>query len=295
MRCSSLLVLCVALLLAPLCQARDRWNVCLAELEHLATADGRGAFIELFEVLRMRAPDIDWVLQIHPFARSVHDVQYGRCDLHLPFILVQDLPSGVRYGSGRLGPSYFALYSRRAAALTLEQLRDPRHVVSAGRIESSGVPAPIGERLAPLLGRAVSVDELRALIPEPAYRQQLQMLVYPYRLEGDRAHQHVLGLPLSASNGARASLERLNKGRIDGYIDAVSSVEPIIDALGLRDGLRAELFARYEAGWLRVDSERGRQADAAFLKVLQPLQSSGEYQQIIERHVSFSQHWAPWP
>lgn len=285
MRCKLLLALCVSMLFPAQCLARDSWNVCLAELGDLASTDGRGAFFELFELFRASSPDVDWVLKIRPFARSVHDLQQGRCDLHLPFILAQESLPGVHYGSGQLGRAYFFLYSRRAALLTLEQLQDPRHNVSLRQIEASGVPAPIADRLQPLLGRAVSASELRALVPEPIYLQRLQSLVFPYRVDADRAHQHVLGVPVEASNSVQSSLKRLAAGRIDGYINASDQVEPSIDALGLRDDLYAQLFAIYQVGWLRSDSERGRRADAALLQALQPVQASGQYRQLIDRYI----------
>lgn len=294
MRHQLLLVLCVALLTPDPCLARERWNVCLAELDGLASSiDGRGAYYELFDVLRAQAPEIDWVLRVQPFARSVYDVQHARCDLHMPFIRVQEPPAEAHFGIGLLGSTYFVVYSRRASGLTLAQLQDSRGVLSAQRIEASGLPTAIAAQLQPLLGRYASINELQKLLPETAYRQQLQGLAYPYRLDANRAHQYVLGLPVMASASVQASLQRLIKGRIDGYIDAATMVEPLIDALGLRNDLRAELFAVYQFGWLRSASERGRQADAAFWRVLQPVQASGEYDQIIDRHIN--RKWQPWP
>ncbi|WP_271410238.1 hypothetical protein [Pseudomonas sp. Q1-7] len=242
MRRLPLLCLGLCLALTPLTTAAERWRVAVAEVPGLAEADGSGPLPELLRALDQQLPDIEFELQITPFARTFHLLQHGQCDFLVPFLGdLPRLPSGVRYGSGDLWQVRFGFYTRRASALHVDQLLDPAHVLSVERLAASGLDAGQRVQLQPLLGRSWRLDELQEQLAAPTVSPALRDLAYPYRVETDRAHAPWLGFPALSGNSIESSLQKLVRGRIDGYVFAVNETDREIDRLGLREQLRAGL------------------------------------------------------
>ncbi|MDA8485323.1 hypothetical protein NNO07_19820, partial [Pseudomonas resinovorans] len=68
------------------------------------------------------------------------------------------------------------------------------------------------------------------------------------------AHAPWLGFPALSGNSIEGSLQKLVRGRLDGYVFAVNQTEHEIDRLGLREQLRAEDFGLYPVRWLALVS-----------------------------------------
>ncbi len=277
-------------LAAPLL-AEERWVVAVAELPVLAERDGEGLLLAQLRALDRQLEGVSLELRVLPFARTLLLVRQGQADIQIPYIGLPQAPEGLRYGAEPLGQVSFALYSRRGQPLTREQLLDPRWLLSDSALAASGLSGQQQARLAPLLGRSWRLEQLQAVVGKHA---ELEALAYPYRVETDRAHTETLGFPALPSNTVRGSLERLMRGRIQGYVLAPINVETEIDRLGLRDQLQAVAFADYQARWLVADSDAGATVARRFGAALRALKENGELDRVGEV-LHQQMDWQPWP
>lgn len=284
------LVLGLCSLAAPLL-AEERWVVAVAELPMLAERDGKGLLLAQLRALDRQLEGVSLELRVLPFARTLLLVRQGQADIQIPYVGLPQAPAGLRYGAEALGQVSFALYSRREQPLTREMLLAPRWRLSEQGLAASGLSVQQQASLAPLLGRSWRLEQLQVVVGKHA---ELEALAYPYRVETDRAHAEVLGFPALPSNTVRSSLERLMRGRIQGYVLAPINVEPEIDRLGLRDQLQAVAFADYQARWLVADSERGTAVAQRFSEALRTLKESGELDRVGEV-LHQQMDWQPWP
>lgn len=276
--------------------AAEQWRVAVAEAPGLAEADGTGPLPALVRAIDQQLPDIDFELQIIPFARTFHLLQNGQCEFQVPFLgNLPRLPAGLRYGSGQLWQVRFGLFTRRANALGVSQLLDPVHVLSAERLAASGLDATQQAQLQPLLGRMLRVDELQEQLAAPMVSPAMRDLAYPYRIETDRAHAPWLGFPALPGNSIESSLQKLVRGRIDGYVFAVNETEHEIDRLSLREQLRAQDFGLYPVRWLVPDTLRGAQVDKRLTEALRKLQAQPGFHQLQAPLNKPSRDWKPWP
>ena len=142
MRRLPLLCLSLCLAWAHTVTGAEQWRVAVAEMPGLAEANGSGPLPDLLRALDAQLPDIDFELQITPFARTFHLLQNGQCEFQVPFLgNLPRLPAGLRYGSGRLWQVRFGLFTQRGSDLSVAQLLDPAHVLSAERLAASGMDA----------------------------------------------------------------------------------------------------------------------------------------------------------
>lgn len=276
--------------------AAEQWRVAVAEVPGLAEVDGRGPLLDLVRALDAQMPDVDFDLQITPFARTFHLLQNGQCEFQVPFLgNLPRLPAGLRYGSGVMWQVRFGLFTRRENALGVPQLLDPIHLLSAERVAASGLDAAQQEQLQPLLGRSWRVDELQEQLAAPTVSPALRGLAYPYRIETDRAHAPWLGFPALAGNSIESSLQKLVRGRIDGYVFAVNETEHEIDRLGMREQLRAQDFGLYPVRWLVPDNPRGKHVDQRLADALRRLQAQPGYKGLLAPLNGPSSAWKAWP
>ncbi|MBD2839596.1 hypothetical protein ID144_21355 [Pseudomonas sp. JM0905a] len=296
MRRLPLLCLSLCLAWAQAITAAEQWRVAVAEVPGLAEANGTGPLPDLLRALDAQLPDIDFELQITPFARTFHLLQNGQCEFQVPFLgNLPRLPAGLRYGSGRLWQVRFGLFTQRGNALSVAQLLDPAHVLSAERLAASGMNAAQQAQLKPLLGRSWRLDELQEQLAVPTVPKALRTLAYPYRIETDRAHAPWLGFPALSGNSIEGSLQKLVRGRLDGYVFAVNQTEHEIDRLGLREQLRAEDFGLYPVRWLVPDNLRGTQVDRRLMEALDKLQKQPGFEKLQAPLNRLSSDWKPWP
>lgn len=291
-------LVCFSLYLAwaPAAMAAEQWRVAVAEVPGLAEANGSGPLPDLLSALDEQLPDIEFDLQIIPFARTFHLLQNGQCEFQVPFLgNLPRLPAGLRYGSGRLWQVRFGLFTQRDNALGVAQLLDPAHVLSAERVAASGLAAGQQAQLQPLLGRSWRPDELQEQLAAPTVSPALRNLAYPYRIETDRAHAPWLGFPALSGNSIESSLQKLVRGRIDGYVFAVNETEHEIDRLGLREQLRAQEFGLYPVRWLVPDNSRGAYVDQRLADALRQLQAQPGFQRLQAPLDKPSSDWKPWP
>ncbi|MBB2493889.1 type 2 periplasmic-binding domain-containing protein [Aquipseudomonas ullengensis] len=287
---------CLAVLLA-LCLwaapalAEETWVVTVAELPGLANANGSGPLVDVVQALGREMPGVRLQIRSVPFARGLLLVQQGRADLHLPFLHHLAPPPSLRYGSERLGQARFALYSRRNQPLSRAEVLDPRWQLTPERLAASGLSPAQQSRLGSLLGNSWRLEQLQALVGPQA---GLPALAYPYQVETDRAHVPLLGFPALPGNSVHNSLEKLMRGRIQGYVLAALDVEPAIDKLGLRGQLRAVLFDDYPTTWLVADTAQGALVDQQFSAALRRLKARGEYDRLAPVFIEQMQ-WQPWP
>lgn len=289
-RCAELC--CGLLLLAAAAGAEERWVVAVAELPGQAQADGGGPLLELLAALDRQLVGVTLDVRMAPFARTLLMVQKGQADLQLPYVgHLSRAPVGARYGAEPLGQVRFALYTRRRQTLVARDLLSERWHLQAAALAASGLDADQQARLGPLLGRSWRLEQLEALLgPQAA----LRALAFPYQVETDRAHIEVLGFPALPSNSVASSLEKLVRGRIQGYVLAPVNVEPEIDRLKLRQQLRAVHFADYPAKWLLTDTPRGAAIEGRLNVTLRALKASGEFARItapLQRQM----YWRAWP
>ncbi|MCY1281613.1 hypothetical protein D9M68_376360 [compost metagenome] len=293
-----LLLFCLSLCLiwAHTVTGAEQWRVAVAEMPGLAEANGSGPLPDLLRALDAQLPDIDFELQITPFARTFHLLQNGQCEFQVPFLgNLPRLPAGLRYGSGRLWQVRFGLFTQRGSDLSVAQLLDPAHVLSAERLAASGMDAAQQTQLKPLLGRSWRLDELQEQLAAPTVPPALRALAYPYRIETDRAHAPWLGFPALSGNNIEASLQKLLRGRIDGYVFSVNQTEHEIDRLGLREQLRAEDFGLYPVRWLVPDNLRGAHVDRHLMEALGKLQKQPGFAKLQAPLNRSSSDWKPWP
>ncbi|MDH4563599.1 hypothetical protein [Pseudomonas sp. BN411] len=296
MRRLPLLCLSLCLAWAHAVTAAEQWRVAVAEVPGLAEANGTGPLPDLLRALDAQLPDIDFELQITPFARTFHLLQNGQCEFQVPFLgNLPRLPAGLRYGSGRLWQVRFGLFTQRGNALSVAQLLDPAHVLSAERLAASGMDAAQQAQLKPLLGRSWRLDELQEQLAMPTVPTALRTLAYPYRIETDRAHAPWLGFPALSGNSIEGSLQKLVRGRLDGYVFAVNQTEHEIDRLGLREQLRAQDFGLYPVRWLVPDNLRGAQVDRRLMEALGKLQRQPGFEKLQAPLNRLSSDWKPWP
>ncbi len=296
MRLFAMLCLSLCLAWSPASGAAERWRVAVAEVPGLAEANGSGPLIDLVRALDAQLPDIDFELQITPFARTFHLLQNGQCEFQVPFLgNLPRLPAGLRYGSGTLWQVRFGLFTRRDNALGVAQLLDPAHVLSAERLAASGLAAGQQAQLAPLLGRSWRLDELQEQLATPTVDPALRNLAFPYKVETDRAHAPWLGFPALSGNSIESSLQKLVRGRIDGYVFAVNETEHEIDRLGLREQLRAQDFGLYPVNWLVPDNPRGKLVDQRLAEALRRLQAQPAFQGLQAPLNRPSSDWKAWP
>ncbi|AYF88994.1 MULTISPECIES: hypothetical protein [unclassified Pseudomonas] len=296
MRRLSLLCLGLCLCWAGTVAAAEQWRVAVAEVPGLAEADGTGPLLDLVRAMDQQLPDIDFELQIIPFARTFHLLQNGQCEFQVPFLgNLPRLPAGLRYGSGLLWEVRFGLFTRRANSLSVAQLLDPAHALSSERLAASGLDAGQQAQLMPLLGHSWRVDELQEQLAAPTVTPALRSLAFPYKVETDRAHAPWLGFPALSGNSIEASLQKLVRGRIDGYVFAVNETEHEIDRLGLREQLRAQDFGLYPVRWLVPDTPRGSHVDKRLTEALRKLQAQPGFQRLQAPLNKPSRDWKPWP
>ncbi|BAN46116.1 hypothetical protein [Metapseudomonas resinovorans] len=291
-------LLCLSLVLAwahPL-PAAEQWRVAVAEVPGLAEADGSGPLPELIRALDAQLPDVEFEVQITPFARTFHLLQNGQCEFQVPFLgNLPHLPAGLRYGSGDLWRVRFGLFTQRANSLSVAQLLDPAHALSAERLAASGLAPAQQTQLQPLLGRSWRVDELQEQLAAPTVDPALRKLAYPYRVETDRAHAPWLGFPALSSNSVESSLQKLVRGRIDGYVFSAKETEHEIDRLGLREQLRAQDFGLYPVKWLVPDNPRGVEVDRRLVQALRKLRAQPDFKRLQAPLDGPSRAWKAWP
>lgn len=272
--------------------AEETWIVAVAGVPGLADGDGQGPLLELVAALDRELEGVRLEPRVMPFARSILLTQQGATHLQIPFVgLVEQVPPGLRYGSEALGDVRFALYTRRQQNLDAEAVLAPEWRLSVAQLAGIGLTPAQQERFQPLLGQSWRRDQLEKVIgPQP----RLGGLGYPYRIETDRAHTQALGFPALPSSSVQSSLEKLARGRIQGYVFAPINVEREIDRLGLRGELRSVPFADYPAKWLVGQGAQGDAVEPRLSAALRALKASGEYQRIGAVFLQ-PQRWQPWP
>lgn len=296
MRLFAMLFLSLCLAWVQPLPAAEQWRVAVAEVPGLAEANGTGPLLDLIRALDEQMPDIDFDLQVTPFARTFNLLQNAQCEFQVPFLgNLPRLPGGLRYGSGTLWQVRFGLFTRRANALSVAQLLDPSHVLTAERLAGSGLGVAQQTQLSPLLGRSWRLDELQEQLAAPTVDPALRSLAYPYRVETDRAHAPWLGFPALSGNSIESSLQKLVRGRIDGYVFAVLETEHEVDRLGLREQLRVQDFGLYPVRWLVADNPRGKWVDQRLAEALRKLKAQPAFQRLQAPLKAPTDDWKPWP
>lgn len=95
----------------------------------------------------------------------------------------------------------------------------------------------------------------------------------------DRAHVGFFPFPILDSGSIASSLKMLSIGRIDGYIFADTSTDPILRSLRLTN-IQRSLYQRFDVKIIYPRSERGRQVAEIVSRALEKLKASGELAQI---------------
>lgn len=272
--------------------AEETWVVAVAHVPGLAEADGQGPLLQLIAALDRELDGVRLEPRVMPFARSILLTQQGAAHLQMPYVgLVENVPEGLHYGGEALGSVRFALYTRRQQTLDAEAALASEWRLTRAQLAGIGLSAEQQARFAPLLGQSWRRDQLEKIIgPQP----RLGGLGYPYRIETDRAHTQALGFPAVPSSSVQSSLEKLARGRIQGYVFAPASVEREIDRLGLRAELRGVPFPDYPANWLVAKGARGDAVEPRLSAALRVLKVSGEYRRL---GAAFAEtpYWQPWP
>ncbi len=99
-------------------------------------------------------------------------------------------------------------------------------------------------------------------------------------LETDAAHVQYFPFKVNPSTNLEGSLQKLNAGRIDGFIFADNASDPIIEKLGLTN-IRRQLYYRFDVKIILPKNSAGEATDKELSKAIAALRKSGEWDKVM--------------
>lgn len=225
-RCFVIAVICFCSIVVAV-QARNL-TVTLPIIPPLVETKDKGILVDLCKAMAEEYQDGKITWDVFPMLRSLDNVEKGRADIHMPYILPKN-PRKVpfQYGSDVLYKVVFALYTNKS-------------------------------------NKDISPKNLTK-----------------YKIESVEGVRYVVDLPnLTGSPGTESSLQKVDMGRIDGWIMAMPESDMALKKLGLKNIKRWE-YGKYEVKALLPLGERGKEADKILSGLIKKLKANGKYQKIM--------------
>ncbi len=113
-----------------------------------------------------------------------------------------------------------------------------------------------------------------------------------YKIETDLAHVAYFDFPIKGSNKTASSLKKVNAGRIDGFIFADSSSDPILKKEGLKN-IKRELYKVFDVKIILPKGEKGKATDAFLTETIQKMRADGSFDKIMSPLDQPYNDWQP--
>jgi len=101
-----------------------------------------------------------------------------------------------------------------------------------------------------------------------------------YTVETEAPLAEHFGFKTNISAGAESSLRKLDMGRIDGYIMAMTETDGLIKQLGLKN-IKRTYFDTFDAAFLVKKGPEGKEVEEILTKLLNQLKENGTYAKIM--------------
>ncbi len=113
-----------------------------------------------------------------------------------------------------------------------------------------------------------------------------------YRVETDRAHVAFFPFKTIPSSKIEQSLKKLNLGRIDAYIFADTSVDPVLKKLAFKN-IQRMFYKEYEVKIILPRNKHGLLVDKMLTDAIKKLRASGKLQEIFSSVNQPYDNWQP--
>lgn len=113
-----------------------------------------------------------------------------------------------------------------------------------------------------------------------------------YTIETDRAHIEYFPFKTIPSNSIEKSLEKVENGKIDGFIFADFATDPFLKQKVYKN-IKRELYKTFEAKIILAKNAKGKAADLMITNATQKLKANGKFQQIIGKIDLPYDNWQP--
>lgn len=114
-----------------------------------------------------------------------------------------------------------------------------------------------------------------------------------YKIETDVGHTDYFNFPISGSTSFEASLRKVNKGDIDGFIFAQPSCDAIIKAQSLNQ-ISRQYYDSFTSSFLLTKGSRGGEIDKAITAGLTKIKASGKYEEILKAYTAGASVYNDW-
>jgi polar amino acid transport system substrate-binding protein len=104
-----------------------------------------------------------------------------------------------------------------------------------------------------------------------------------YKIETDEAVKYILDAPIPNIMGSpsiESSLQKVDMGRIDGWVMAMPETDMALKKLGLKNIKRWE-YKKFDVKALLPLGEKGKEVDRIFADLVKKLKANGKYQKIM--------------
>jgi ABC-type amino acid transport substrate-binding protein len=111
-------------------------------------------------------------------------------------------------------------------------------------------------------------------------------------IETDTANVSIYGFTASASSSIEASLQKVNDGKIDGYIHSQTTTDPYAKKMSLSSCKRS-LFEMYEGTYTLPKGQAGGTLDKLIAGAIKKMKASGRFDQIMGKLIA-GQTYVDW-
>jgi len=111
-------------------------------------------------------------------------------------------------------------------------------------------------------------------------------------VETDTANVSLYGFTAAPSNSVEASLQKVNDGKIDGYIHSQSTTDPFAKKMSLTN-CRRSLFEIYDGTFTLPKGQAGGALDKLMVDAIKKMKASGKFDQIMGKLIA-SQAYVDW-
>jgi polar amino acid transport system substrate-binding protein len=113
-----------------------------------------------------------------------------------------------------------------------------------------------------------------------------------YKIETDMAHVGYFNFPVIASTDIVGSLQKVNAGRIDGFIFADFTSDSVIKEKGLKN-IKREFYKQFEVKFVLPKGQKGKDVDKLLSKAVAQLKKTGELTKILSPVDAPYNNWQP--
>jgi polar amino acid transport system substrate-binding protein len=114
-----------------------------------------------------------------------------------------------------------------------------------------------------------------------------------YRIETDVAHTGYFDIPVAGGASTESSLRKVDSGRIDGYIFAANAVDPLVEALGLKN-IHRDFYKIFDVCGVLPKGGGGGSVDRLLTAAMQEAAGDAEFKAAIQKVLSgYRGDWQP--